>query len=238
MAHARSDSVVTLQPGQILPSPLSPVASPTSFHGENSATTRFHGLSTDAAAPPERGQIVSPKRHIKVEAPDESFALANSSRHSSPPRSRLPPCISSPPFSHHRRNYPSSTRPYGKATKINNLSRELWKTRKEISTAKERERRLQKEIERLTGSEMSKLEENESLQERGRRVDIELRMQAVQLKLDLEQDRRAVVEQLLRDVERECRKPFIVPALLKAFIKISQISDAAVDVMNKERLGQ
>jgi hypothetical protein len=119
----------------------------------------------DAAARPEPGQIMSPTRHIKVEAPDESLALANSACHSSPPRSRLPPSVSSPPFSH-RRNYPSSTQHYGKASKINNLSRELWETRKEISTAKERERRLQKEIEKLTGSKMSKLEENEFLQER------------------------------------------------------------------------
>ena len=59
---------------------------------------------------------------------------------------------------------------YGKASKINNLSRELWETRKEISTAKERERRLQKEIEKLTGSKMSKLEENEFLQERSESI--------------------------------------------------------------------
>ena len=71
-----------------------------------------------------------------------------------------------------------------------------------------------------------------------RRVDIELRMQAVQLKLDLEQDRRAAVERSLRDVERECREPFVVPALLKAFIKISQLGDAVADGTNKERPGQ
>ena len=63
-------------------------------------------------------------------------------------------------------------------------------------------------------------------------------MEAVQLKLDLEQDRRAAAEQSLRDVERECREPFIVPALLKAFIKVSQISNAAANGMKKERLGQ
>lgn len=166
MAYASSDSVVTLQPGQILSSPLAPVASPTSVHDENPTGTRLHGLLTDVPARPEPGQIVSPKRHIKVEAPDDSFALANSSWHSSPPRSRLPPRVSPPPFSH-RRHYPSSTmQHYGKTSKINNLSRELWKTRKEISTAKAREHRLQNEIEKLTGSKMPKPEENESLQQR------------------------------------------------------------------------
>jgi hypothetical protein len=183
----RDLTLVTLQPGQILPSPLAPVSSLTSLHGKNAAGTKLPRLSIDAAARLEPGQVVSPKKYIKVEAPDDSFALANSSPHSSPSRSRRVPLRgsspnslpsrsrlvplrdSSPPLLH-RRNYPSSTQPYVKASKINNLSRELRKTRECISIAKERERRLQKEIEKLTGSEMSKPEENETLQERSKSI--------------------------------------------------------------------
>jgi hypothetical protein len=64
-------------------------------------------------------------------------------------------------------------------------------------------------------------------------VDIELQLRAVQLKLELEQDKRAIAERSLKDVERECKEPFVVPALLKAFIKISRLSSAAVDEVNK-----
>jgi len=67
---------------------------------------------------------------------------------------------------------------------------------------------------------------------------MELRLQTMQLKLDLEQERRAAAEQSLKDIERECREPFVVPALLKAFITISQISSAAADGVNKDQPGR
>jgi hypothetical protein len=66
---------------------------------------------------------------------------------------------------------------------------------------------------------------------------MELQLQAVQLKLELEKERRASAEDSLKDIERECRKPFVVPALLKAFIKISQLSSAAMDGANKSQTG-
>ena len=104
---------------------------------------------------------MSSKRYIKVEAPDETFAPVDSTRHSSPPRPRLPPRASPPPPP-----FSPSTKPYPKSFQINQLSQELWETRKEISTAKERERRLQKGIEKLTGSEMSESVEKEPPKER------------------------------------------------------------------------
>ena len=64
-------------------------------------------------------------------------------------------------------------------------------------------------------------------------MDTELQLRAVQLKLEVEQNKRAIAEQSLKDVERECKEPFVVPALLKAFIKISQLGSAAVDEVNK-----
>jgi hypothetical protein len=67
---------------------------------------------------------------------------------------------------------------------------------------------------------------------------MELQLQAVQLKLALEQERRAAAEQSLKDVERECREPFVVPALLEAFLKISQLSSSAVDGVQKGQFGQ
>ena len=64
-------------------------------------------------------------------------------------------------------------------------------------------------------------------------MNTELQLQAVHLKLEVEQNKRAIAEQSLKDVERECKEPFVVPALLKAFIKISQLSSTAVDEVNK-----
>jgi hypothetical protein len=61
---------------------------------------------------------------------------------------------------------------------------------------------------------------------------MELQLQAVHLKLEVERNKRAIAEQSLMDVERERKEPFVVPALLKAFIKISQLCSAAVDEVN------
>ena len=66
-------------------------------------------------------------------------------------------------------------------------------------------------------------------------MDLEIRMHKLYLNIALEQESRAYAEQKLKDVERECREPFVVPALLKAFLKISQLSNAAVDGRNNGR---
>ncbi|EGO19983.1 hypothetical protein SERLADRAFT_401406 [Serpula lacrymans var. lacrymans S7.9] len=39
-----------------------------------------------------------------------------------------------------------------------------------------------------------------------------------------ERRRRESAEQLIRDIEKECREPFVVPALLQAFVDISQLA--------------
>ena len=54
----------------------------------------------------------------------------------------------------HRPTY-LSTQFLKKASKVNRLCDELWDTRKEISAAQEREWRLEREIEKLTGSRVS-----------------------------------------------------------------------------------
>jgi hypothetical protein len=46
----------------------------------------------------------------------------------------------------------------------------------------------------------------------------------LQTALEIERKRRVEAEQALQDVERECKEPFVVPALLKAFINISKLT--------------
>lgn len=58
---------------------------------------------------------------------------------------------------------------------------------------------------------------------------MEIRLHGMQLQLDMEQERRATAERHLREVEQECREPFVVPSLLEAFIKMSQLTSAAMD---------
>lgn len=43
-----------------------------------------------------------------------------------------------------------------------------------------------------------------------------------------ERRRRIEIEDTLRDVERECREPFVVPALLDAFAVISKLTSKAL----------
>ncbi|KIM73566.1 hypothetical protein PILCRDRAFT_829050 [Piloderma croceum F 1598] len=224
-----SDFVIPLQSGQIQSPPI-PLTSAVFAHGTNPWPMRLPGLAVDAASPNNTVPATWP---IKAEAKDETLVIPAAASHASLPAhpSFIP---RSPPFPHHRGS-PSDMQSPTKALQIFNLLRDLSYTRREISIAQERERQLQKDIEKLGDSGMSQSlqETKESHHERNCQVDTELQLQAVQLKLEVEQNKRAIAEQSLKDVERECKEPFVVPALLKAFIKISQLSSAAVDEVNK-----
>jgi hypothetical protein len=50
------------------------------------------------------------------------------------------------------------------------------------------------------------------------------RLQVAELSLQTERKGRLKAEQALRDIERECKEPFVVPALLKAFVDISELT--------------
>lgn len=46
--------------------------------------------------------------------------------------------------------------------------------------------------------------------------------------LETERTKRLDMEAILKDVERECKTPFVVPALLEAFIQISEVTTVAM----------
>ena len=50
----------------------------------------------------------------------------------------------------------------------------------------------------------------------------------IELELESERHRRQTAEEALMDVRRECKEPFVVPALLDAFIRISQLTTEAL----------
>lgn len=55
------------------------------------------------------------------------------------------------------------------------------------------------------------------------------RLKMVESELRAERKRREEAEAALNDIERECREPFIVPALFDAFVSISRITSQAMD---------
>ncbi|KAG7096650.1 hypothetical protein E1B28_004066 [Marasmius oreades] len=57
---------------------------------------------------------------------------------------------------------------------------------------------------------------------------IEARLEFAEKQLEEERGRRKAIEDSLKDVQRECREPFVVPALLDAFLKISTLSSEVI----------
>ncbi|PFH49480.1 hypothetical protein AMATHDRAFT_147617 [Amanita thiersii Skay4041] len=55
------------------------------------------------------------------------------------------------------------------------------------------------------------------------------RVEELERELGIERKRREEVECMLEDVERECRAPFVVPALLEAFKVVSGVTSKVLD---------
>jgi 1-aminocyclopropane-1-carboxylate deaminase/D-cysteine desulfhydrase-like pyridoxal-dependent ACC family enzyme len=59
-------------------------------------------------------------------------------------------------------------------------------------------------------------------------IVLKTRLQIVENELQNERRRRQEAEQLVKDVEKESKEPFVVPALLDAFAAISRLSGEAL----------
>jgi hypothetical protein len=53
---------------------------------------------------------------------------------------------------------------------------------------------------------------------------LESRIQTLESELRNERRRRIEAEATLKDIERECREPFVVPKLLQSFVAISKMT--------------
>lgn len=121
------------------------------------------------------------------------------------------------------------------AAEIARLTRELWDTRRQATAANARSMVLVEELAKLGASKLPQvrvaaedLNRNDvAAIEATLREEIRLRKLS-EARLLEEQARREDAERALRDVERECREPFIVPALLRAFMDISKLSDESM----------
>ncbi|KAF9235485.1 hypothetical protein BU15DRAFT_64838 [Melanogaster broomeanus] len=92
---------------------------------------------------------------------------------------------------------------------IGRLTRELWDTRRESMAMQVREKAILKDLDEL-----------------GARPHIPPSDDLAKLEAELRHERtlRLRAERALHEVEKECRAPFVVPALLQAFMNISELS--------------
>ncbi|TFK87192.1 hypothetical protein K466DRAFT_575950 [Polyporus arcularius HHB13444] len=122
-------------------------------------------------------------------------------------------------------------------------TRELWDVRRQISALQARENSLIAELKRLgqpvppteggytNADQRSKVLEDEITALREELTREQQTRKVSEALLRAERVRRAEVENMMKDATRECKQPFVVPALLDAFMKIGQMTgDALKDV--------
>ncbi|KAF8444022.1 hypothetical protein L210DRAFT_864828 [Boletus edulis BED1] len=98
---------------------------------------------------------------------------------------------------------------------VNQLTRELWDTRRQLTAMRVREQAILDDLERLGERPESRDRNGVGSREALLRSEADVRA---------ERARRLRAERALSDVERECTAPFVVPALFQAFMSISELS--------------
>ncbi|KZT18408.1 hypothetical protein NEOLEDRAFT_1080356, partial [Neolentinus lepideus HHB14362 ss-1] len=114
-------------------------------------------------------------------------------------------------------------------SEVARLTREFWENRRQITAARARLPVILEELKKFGAPGLPELHstlESERLDVNDI-AEIALRT-AAEARLAEEQARRTTAELAISDVERECRAPFIVPALMRAFLDISKLSDEAI----------
>jgi len=111
---------------------------------------------------------------------------------------------------------------------VNRLTRELWDTRRELAAMRAREQVILGDLGRF-GAQIPRVEVKVEVGAEGAGAGGEHGvsredLQALEAELSVERARRVRAERALNDVERECRAPFVVPALFQAFVSISELS--------------
>lgn len=116
----------------------------------------------------------------------------------------------------------------------NRLTRELWDTRRQLTAIQAREQVILDDLERIgVRPENTGVDRSDVLREGTSGTCAELlfeltwylELARLEDELKAERARRMRAERALNDVERECRTPFVVPALFQAFMSISELSN-------------
>lgn len=109
--------------------------------------------------------------------------------------------------------------------KIQTLSRELWDIRRKLTADGVRESAILDKLKLLHAAyvpEPMSASSDRALQA------LKTRLREVEKDLENERHLRLKAEATLQDIRRECKAPFVVPALLDAFISISNLTTQAL----------
>jgi len=99
------------------------------------------------------------------------------------------------------------------------LTKELQETRRAIATAVAREMAIMKTLDGLGA--LPPLSNQDVQSEPVMRE----RLSFLEKEVEVERRKRVAAEAVLEDVQRECREPFVVPALLQTFVSISKLTN-------------
>lgn len=147
---------------------------------------------------------------------------------------------------------PEARQATSKSNAIDQFTRRLLKIRRDISAAQTDELEAVQELEKLgvpvppattsTAGDLGipanilRAEYTRLITHVESVADLKTRLHASEAQLQAEEKRRQLAEQRLEDVKRECKSPFVVPALLNAFVQIADLSHASMD--RKSRNGE
>lgn len=109
--------------------------------------------------------------------------------------------------------------------KIQTLSRELWDIRRKLTADGVRESVIVDKLKLLHAAYVP--EPMSTSSDRALQV-LKTRLREIEKDLENERCLRLKAEATLQDIRRECKAPFVVPALLDAFISISNLTTQAL----------
>jgi len=106
--------------------------------------------------------------------------------------------------------------------KIQRLTRESCDIRRQITADSIRDASIIAELQQLNASFIPRL-----LKIEGADTAMERRIKKLEQDLETERRMRLEAEDVIKDIRRECKTPFVVPGLLDAFIKLSRLTTQA-----------
>ncbi|KAG1853298.1 hypothetical protein C8R48DRAFT_723527 [Suillus tomentosus] len=171
----------------------------------------LNGLSTEEYQPTQMGD----KTHRSRYPTSRAGLTITPQQPSRIPPHHIRPLPGSPGISNSPT--PSGPRPPRDREAINRLSLELSKVRGQLTTLKHSEKGISEDLMRL-GVPQPKSEETAPSSH-----DMEARLILLEIELQQERTQRLRAERMLSEVERECRVPFVVPALFQAFCRMSEL---------------
>ncbi|KAJ6551181.1 hypothetical protein B0H19DRAFT_1156798 [Mycena capillaripes] len=137
-----------------------------------------------------------------------------------------PSSVSRRPLKRNRyKSIPDYNSPHGHAphepSEVQELRRELREVRRQLNADIVQERAI---VENLR--DLGVMEEGSDASE----IDFvtKARIEQFEAELQAERARRRRLEDIVEDIRRECRAPFVVPSLLDAFVEISKLTNEAI----------